>query len=191
MGIGGDLSNCIGIDLDGVLRDLHAPICKWWFLKTGIKKTPEDIHDWDWYTYLEGERGGLSREEFYRWYRNESVVYQEAVPIFESTKYVSILARKYDLILATVQLSPCARKCSLEWVEHFFPNCFKAIFMGEDKGLLELDILIDDYWQNLDLSCTWTGILFDQPWNRHIMGYRRIKSWREIEVLCEHLLGSV
>lgn len=172
--------NIIGIDLDGVLRDLHTPICKRWFAKTGIEKTPEDIYNWDWYTYLEGEKAGLSREEFVRWYRNIPQIYLEAALIFESEKYVPMLAEKHDLILATAQLTPIARRGSLEWVEHFFPNCFKAIFIGEDKGLLELDVLIDDYWRNLNLSYTWAGILFDQPWNRHVTGYRRVKSWREI-----------
>jgi len=80
-------------------------------------------------------------------------------------------------------ISSMARFQALGWLEHSFPFCWSGIYFGPDKGVLELDVMIDDKSGNLDVSSTWRVLLFDQPWNWHIDGYERVRSWKEVTSL--------
>jgi len=59
------------------------------------------------------------------------------------------------------------------------------VFCG-DKSIIRADYLIDDNPRQLE-RFSGTGILYDAPHNAMVTGFRRVKSWLEIEDL---FLGS-
>lgn len=57
----------------------------------------------------------------------------------------------------------------VKWFEEYFPFIsYKNIICINNKGLLDVDILVDDCVDNL-LSSTWSHrVLYNQPWNQNV-----------------------
>lgn len=70
------------------------------------------------------------------------------------------------------------------WLErhfgHLIPHAHR--FVGGAKGLLSVDVLIDDHLKNCDAA--WSSgthpLLFDQPWNRLERPYPRVMGWEGV-----------
>lgn len=68
-----------------------------------------------------------------------------------------------------------------DWVrEHFNSIPKHNLIACSRKGLLKLDVLIDDGPHNFK-DFDGRGIIFDQPWNRHYAG-ERILGWGDINL---------
>lgn len=54
----------------------------------------------------------------------------------------------------------------------------------KEKQLLDLDVLVDDYQENLIGKRTYTSLCYDYPWNREIKDngdtFRRVYNWNQI-----------
>ena len=62
----------IGVDIDGVIRDIHTPTLEWWESQTGIKKTIEDIKGWNIAMWLDVDPD--AHDWFYKeWFTKRSV----------------------------------------------------------------------------------------------------------------------
>jgi len=171
----------IGIDLDGVLRDIVTPLCRLWKSKTGISKTPDDILGWGIHLYLEIEKAAMSPNDFYQWWFNYRLVYTLARTIPGSQDAVARLATDHKLILVSSQPTPNAKLWSLSFVYTHFPDKFDAIFFGGDKSLVYLDAMIDDGIHNLEPNVARHRILFDQPWNQDAPSdIYRAKGWQGV-----------
>lgn len=171
----------IGIDLDGVLRDIHTSLCDVWNWKTGIRKTPADFVGWGVHEYLEVEKAGMTTEEFYHWWFNNDYVYLLATVIPGSQEGVKQLASKWDLVLVSSQPTAIARQRSIAFVDAHFPKMFKAIYFGSDKSWVRLDAMIDDAVHNLKPNVARHRVLFDQPWNQDAPSdIYRARNWQEV-----------
>jgi len=172
----------VGLDLDGVLRNLHASLCKRWYAKTGINKIPTDILGWDTHKYLEIERAGMTAEEFYQWWFNNDDIYRLALPIRGSKNGVAQLAKKFELILVSDQTTATAMLRSIEFVDHCYPKMFKTIHFGSDKSLIYLGAMIDDGLHNLALNVARHRVLFAQPWNQQGVpsDIHRARGWQGV-----------
>lgn len=90
----------------------------------------------------------------------------------------------YEVYIATATYhSNFSQK--VEWLKHYFgmvPE--KNIICIYHKGLLKVDVLIDDCIDNLISSRWYERICFDYPWNRNIWdeayGIRRARNWLEV-----------
>ena len=79
------------------------------------------------------------------------------------------------------------RHCVLEkyeWVEtHLGAAWTERLILTRDKTLIRADVLIDDrpHLDGVD-SPTWEHILYDQPYNRHVTGQRRLTwaNWQAV-----------
>jgi 5'-nucleotidase len=77
----------------------------------------------------------------------------------------------------------CANE-KLAWVrEHLGDHWRRRVIITDDKTLIRGDILIDDRPDvNGALAPEWEHVLFDRPYNRHIIGKRRLdwNTWRSV-----------
>jgi 5'(3')-deoxyribonucleotidase len=51
---------------------------------------------------------------------------------------------------------------------------------AHDKSLIAGDIMIDDYWKNLESANVTHKILFDQSHNQSVVRYPRAKGWADL-----------
>lgn len=159
----------IGIDVDGVLRDMvtglqrqytrdypdHVmlPVTEW-----GLEKFfPIGDGIWDY----------LFKERAYE-------IFEQGSP--EISGGFSMMARLrsmgHSLIIVTKQPSG-NEKFTLAWLEkHSAP--FDGFCVVPHKGLLRLDVMLDDYEKNLkQVAAVGTvAVCFDQPWNQAWQGKR-------------------
>lgn len=170
----------IGIDIDGVLRDLHQPLLDAWYRLTGIHKTKADITKWEIHECLECEKAGYPAAEFYEWWLTNRALMRFAPVIPDCVTALTVLTKRHELYIVSAPVYPVGRHTTLDWIEDNLPDVWNGIFFGEDKGILQVDALIDDYWVNLDASQAQTKLLFWQPWNASQTQYRHVHSWMEI-----------
>ena len=80
------------------------------------------------------------------------------------------------------QYQTCGEK--FEWIKRYLgPEFIVKTVLAKDKNLVRGDFLIDDRPEITgDLAPMWEHIIFDQPYNRHIVGKRRLtwQNWREV-----------
>lgn len=73
----------------------------------------------------------------------------------------------------------------VEWLQHYFPFVKESnIICIGDKSVLNADIMIDDYANNLIGNIRCNRILFEKPWNKSVnddvYGIKRCTNWDEI-----------
>lgn len=166
----------IGVDIDGVVRDIHTPTLRWWNLITGKNLTLEDIQGWNIAEYLGVPKTG--HDVFYSYWFSQRNIFKYAKAIDMSRVGLSQLSGKFDVLLVTSQRGQ-AKIWTLEWIEqNVWEGTYSGIVFAHDKSLIKTDILIDDGPHNFD-NYTGRAILFDQPWNRDEKRYERAKGWGE------------
>ena len=75
-----------------------------------------------------------------------------------------------------------------EWLqEHFeFVDLRKAVFFCSEKHLINVDVLIDDCFANIEnRAMHQIGILYDQPWNHLNNFVNRAKGWEGVMAILE------
>lgn len=77
--------------------------------------------------------------------------------------------------------NPTCASDKLNWVaDHYGSHWAQRVILTTDKTLVVGDFLIDDKPEvKGDAAPTWEHIIFDQPYNRMVMGRRRIVDWAE------------
>lgn len=89
-----------------------------------------------------------------------------------------MLAEGHDVYICTSPMSKFYRNQvpeKYEWINQYLgPEWLSRLIIAHDKKLIMGDILIDD---NPDIARgtrypSWRHIIFDQPWNRHVIGQR-------------------
>ena len=107
-------------------------------------------------------------------------------PIEGAIGGVKKMAEETDIFICTAPLFP-SKYCvpeKYEWVErHLGKEFAKKIILTKDKTLVRARFLIDDKPEIKGL-CTpeWEQLVFEQPYNRDVMGKRRINwsNWKEV-----------
>jgi 5'(3')-deoxyribonucleotidase len=166
----------VGIDLDSTLNCLD----KRWIEEEYNRDyndnlTREDMVRWDVSTYVKPECGQkiydyLLKPKFFR--------NLEIQP--HAQKVTKFLSQYYDLYIVTAyHYKVCEDKA--EWLIEHFPHIdSRNIIFCNNKGLLDLDFLIDDGSHNIK-AFKGIGLLYDAPWNRDYNTNLRFKSWLNIE----------
>jgi len=170
----------IGVDLDCTLSQMM----KVWLEKYNeeyeddIKES--DITDWDITKFIKPE----AKDSGAMWrYLRESDVFKVAKKeeyAKEGLKFLTSFAEVY-IVTAYVPES-CLDKAN--WVKKEFPFFdTKNIVFCNNKGLMNLDFLIDDGLHNFE-NFKGTPIIFDKPWNKKSK-YIRFRNWKEIKKFFE------
>lgn len=175
----------IGIDIDGTLNDLHKPWLELYAEKSGDRIRKENIFDYD-----------ISQFVLPSWnkkifdlldtpgiFRN-APVQENAI---ESVKQLQEWGNEIYFISA---FNPFYQSIpeKYEWLqEHFeFVDLRKAVFFCSEKHLINVDVLIDDCFANIEnRAMHQIGILYDQPWNHLNNFVNRAKGWEGVMAILE------
>lgn len=168
----------IGIDIDGVIRDIHTPTLAWWKNKTGVEKTIEDIKGWNIAMWLGADPD--AHEQFYReWFSSRSI-FLWSDPIPGAIEGLRKLSDKNEIFLITSQHGT-TKLMTVKWVmDHIATDVYDAIVLVSDKSLIKTDVMIDDALHNLLGHPAEIKLLYDQPWNRHEDIFERVMNWEGI-----------
>jgi 5'(3')-deoxyribonucleotidase len=169
------------VDVDGVLADIHTPWLGMYNADWHDHLRLCDITRWEMHELVKPECGKkiydyLARPDFYR----------RASVIPCALEGVKELRRFGEVVFVTSGFF----ETKLEWLSR---NGFigadwrfsKDVVMCQDKSMVIGDVLVDDRPVNLK---GFTGILFDQPWNRSELVYLRAYSWGNVLEIVQDLL---
>lgn len=169
----------IYVDMDGVVADIMTEWLALYNRDWHDCLGPEDIPRW-------GIHHLFKRECNVNVYQYLAVpgLFARAPVIEGAVKALKELhEEQHDIYFATASpinsTTAFGEKC--EWVDEHFPFIGGRKVIGiRDKHLLQGDILIEDYPENLK-KFSGLRILFDQPWNRSEEdGFIRCHDWNQV-----------
>lgn len=184
----------IGVDLDQVVTNAFENVVKRFNDRFGTRFTLDDIES---YYFLEGVNIGNSEERVVllrRWYSDEGVVFDDAVPIKDSQEIINRLVLENHDIHFISSREPHLRIRTIKWLRQFgFPASDSNVHLRERQdwdgvsfkvhraSQLGLHLFIDDdsrVAEQLEIPV----ILLDYPWNRRVTttNVHRAASWAEI-----------
>lgn len=164
----------IGIDVDDVLLDtLGSAWLPTFNEKTNSNIQKTDIIEWDISKFIDPKYHEYIYELLY-----SPEMWEKVKPVNDSQKYLKMLNEDKDIELyivsATSPLTP-----NTKWQKFFsyfpFINQNQMILIY-DKGLLDLDLMVDDNYNNLRIF----DILFAQPHNENHSRLYRLDNWKDI-----------
>ena len=177
----------IAIDLDGVVINLIDAWLDRINAKSDAAFTRHDITRFDF-----GGIVGLDDRSMYSHLTPD--IYEVCTPEPGAERGLLLLdamAEKPLIIVSKSSGKADFESAKTAWLKRYFPSVnfeFRYVRSGEPKHpkLADCDLFIDDYEANFE-GVTCRCVLFDQPWNRHVTGYRRAVGWRGvIEAVSEH-----
>lgn len=164
----------IAVDMDGVLSDTLEQFIAWEERESGIKKTVEEVMGIPELEAFPNSKKHLHTKDFFR----------TALVIQDSQDILARLNEKYEVFIVSAATEfPLSLTEKQAWLNEHFPfiTWQQMVFCGS-KEIVKADIMIDDYFKNLDFFKGHTSILFTQPHNAHADNgrHRRVHSWQEI-----------
>ena len=169
----------ICVDMDEVMADALGEHLSRYNQHFNEQITVEDLHGkWLWEVVSSDRHevleATLRSEDFF-----------EALAVMpESQRVLGRLQMNYEVFIATAAMEvPSSFHQKYRWLAKHFPfiPASHIVYCG-DKSILRADYLIDDNPRQLQRFLG-TGILYDAPHNAAVTGFRRVKSWLEIESL--------
>lgn len=185
----------VAVDVDCVLNNLMDKAIEMYNTKYDASLTADTFHEYDIFKCLPHEDAIKFTDLF-----KEHDLWASLTPIKHAQWGVKqLIERGYDVYLATAT-HHSNFSWKVEWIKHYFgmvPE--KNIICIHNKGLLRVDVLIDDCIDNLLASRWYERVCFDYPWNRKIWdevyGIYRVHNWLEVidavnEVFDKHIVGG-
>lgn len=118
---------------------------------------------------------------------NAQHFFQDLPPIAGATDALGELEQQgNEVFICTSPLlsNPYCISEKLGWIEeHFGQDWVDRTIFIKDKTIIQADLLIDDRPEITGVQQpTWEHILYDQPYNRHVSGKRRLTwdDWRTV-----------
>ena len=159
--------------MDGVLADVYSQFLKMEEEEFGIRQPWGNLLGKPEKEAFQHERKYVLSKGFFR-----------TAPVMEgSIAAIELLNQQYDLFVVSAAMEfPLSLPEKLEWLgEHFpFLTWKQFVFCGS-KTIVKGDIMIDDYFKNLDYF-TGKTYLFTQPHNhgQDDKHHTRVSTWKEI-----------
>lgn len=167
------------LDQDGVLADLEAS-----FLVIWTEKYPGRF-----YVPLKERKHFKIKEDYPECCHddidsifNAEGFYRNLIPVEGALDAVREMERcDLDISICTSPLtsSPYCASEKFDWVKHFLGQSWlDKLVITRDKSLVRGRLLIDDKPEvHRTITPVWEHILFDQPYNREVVGQRRLCGW--------------
>lgn len=166
----------IAVDMDGVLANVYSQFIQMHAAEFGKMYTMDEI-------------SGLPELEVFpneREYVNSPGFFRNAPVINDSQTILRRLNDAYKVFIVSAAMEfPNSLAEKQLWLNEHFPfiGWQQMVFCGS-KQIIKADIMIDDYFKNLDFF-TGETILFTQPHNKmaNCGKHKRVESWKQIEEL--------
>lgn len=157
----------VGVDVDGVLADLLAPLFNHLNAMLGTAYAPDHMKDWDITDLVPEER----RDEFWTTFGREVRVHDALQPLPGAIEGMKVLAESADVYIVTAYLrsAPTWVHDRDRWLSEHFGISDKKIVHTHAKYTFAGKALVDDKpstiirWQEEHPSGL--GILWAQPYN--------------------------
>ena len=165
----------IGVDVDGVLADLHPEWLRRYNVEFDDGLVPEDITHWDFHDIVKPECGKRIYE-----YLTMPDLYDKVLPVPGAMNGVQTLRRAGHRPVFVTSCVKGMTDAKWDWLEHWnLLDSASDLVVAHDKSLINLPVLIDDALHNVNWARG--DILFDAPWNRSERAYpRRVRGWSEV-----------
>ena len=160
----------VGVDVDGVVADLHTEWLRLYNLDYDDDLTSADIVPWNTHEFVKPACG----KKIYS-YLSRADLYDHVNPVPGAKDGVALLryaGHKPVFVTSNVKgmTDPKWR-----WLEqHGFLQSQSELVVMHDKSLLNASVLIDDGAHNVRAILGHTPLLFDAPWNRHDTDLTRV-----------------
>lgn len=161
------------VDMDGVLADAHAQFAAYHERATGRRMPHAET---------------IGRAEFDVFPHAREHAYQpgffRTMPVIvDAPAVLAELNRKYEVFIVSAATEfPLSMHEKIDWLAEHFPfiSWQHIIFCGTKKAI-KADIMIDDFFRNLD-PFEGRTLLFNQPHNQTAdpKHHQRVHSWKEI-----------
>jgi 5'(3')-deoxyribonucleotidase len=178
----------IGLDFDCILATTTQTWIDLYNRLTGQNVELEDIKEWNISKAVLPEHSELIFDLLF----NKNL-WRSIQPLPESQYYVSLLCKEYDVYVITNSHWE-TWSAKMEWLIKQYPFIdTHKVWVGAEKQMFGVDLLIDDYENNL-INGHYSKILLDYPWNRNIndkeFGILRAYNWKEIYDYTKMLLPT-
>ncbi len=169
----------IAVDMDEVMADAVAEHLLRYNRDHDERVTKADLHGkWLW------DVVSVDRHPILESYLRSDDFFAVLEVMPEAQRVMKALQEKYEVFIATAAMEvPTSFEQKYRWLGKHFPFISPShiVYCG-DKGIIKADYLIDDNPRQLR-RFSGEGILFSAPHNVDVTGYRRVKSWLEVEAL--------
>lgn len=167
----------VGVDIDNVLNNLTEEWAKYLNKKYRLKVKLEDIVDYD----MTKAYPTLTRKQIFK-PLYKSKIWKRLRPLEDSVKYLRELNQNHDLVLIT-STHPDTVADKFKYIRKFFPFIqYEQLVIAHNKQQYKVDILIDDYQDNL-IGGDYFKILLDYAWNHNVdcelHNIKRVHSFKE------------
>jgi len=170
----------VGLDVDGVIRDLVSSIMKLWD-KLGRSYKP--VEQWELEASFGDDVGRIINSDEYAWV----VFYDFARPYEGAIDFYHSLCSIADVTILTSQRSISAKFATDAWLKRY--TFWGPVVYTSSKEDVDCDVYLDDgppFIEKLHKAGKLV-VVMDRPWNRHLGGYQRVTSYEEFLSLCEFL----
>ena len=167
----------IGVDIDNVLNNLAESVLKVYNADANDNVTLQDVKSYDMSLYVKPEY-----KKYFPDYYYDGRVWACVEPDVEGFKVVNELHKRGHDIFFVTATHPNNVKNKYMWLQPYCEfDTWDKLIVCHNKRLIKLDMLIDDYEQNLNYREGYC-VLFNQPWNEDknvdAEVWDRVLNWR-------------
>jgi len=165
----------VGLDMDGVIVDFIAPICKW----LGVK--PKNMTSYKLEDMYPNNPDKIAQ---IRNYYGQKGYFKNLEPFPGALNFIEKLQKLENIRIWYVskpsRFSSITWADKAEWILNHTPKLIKTTILTGDKCIIAVGVLVDDDPNNLSSSIAKHKILFDQPWNHDDKTFDRAKNYEEL-----------
>lgn len=175
----------IGIDVDGVVADLHSEWIRRYNRDYRDQITAEQLTQWD------AEKWPIKREcgkKIYDYLRQPDL-YKDVKPFPGAVDSIKDLRDRGHRVVYVTSNAKGMTDQKWEWLERyeFLPSgryTAEDLVVAHDKRLVKTDVLVDDKLATV-MRHPYPTILMDQPWNRSLNWSTRALDWPDAMSMLE------
>lgn len=178
----------IGIDIDNVVINSTQAVIDYYNSRTGGSLCIEDIKTYDMANYVQDEY----RDDFYSlFWREEALKNAQPLPYcIETVK--ALYEQGYEIYFVTATC-PANLNFKYKMLCDIFPflNVYQSLISAYNKQVIDIDVLIDDCWDNA-VNGSYYTILLDYPWNVNYDDAQygnvyRVPNWKYVIPMIEYI----
>jgi 5'-nucleotidase len=174
----------IGVDIDETIAEMLSKILPLYNAKYSDTLEESHIHNYNLSPFINPMCNNIFEE-----FLDDKLIM--SMDVMEgAVEVLSTIAKHHDVYFVTAG-HPYTIRARDDWLERKFPFYRSSnLIVCREKQLLNLNVMIDDYENNL-IGGMYAKILMTRNWNKQFaaeaFGIKRIFGWREVPAIIEKL----